>query len=188
MKIILFVLLAISLTSCSYTRNRINDAKDIFTLCVNPSLGCQVQAGPIRTGAGASISVYGMSDGCIGGFGGPRVLPPHQYVLIGPGGKETTTGWYYPDILKRGKEYQQEQFFLVGLPKYSNSKAWMKPYYTQFEVDAGFVVGLKVGVNPGELLDFFLGFFGVDMYGDDICTDEDDHPPPKDKVLPPPWK
>lgn len=186
MKILLFVLLAISLTSCAYTRNRINDAKDIFTLCVNPSLGCQVQTGPIRTGVGVSISVYGMSDGYVGECGtGRREVPTIQYILIGPGGKES---WNGNIVRERGKEYEQKQYFLVGLPKYSNSKAWMKPYYTQFEVDAGFLVGLRVGVNPGEILDFFLGFFGVDMYGDDICTDEDDHPPPKDKVLPPPWK
>jgi hypothetical protein len=42
------------------------------------------------------------------------------------------------------------------------------PYYSQIEVVAAAGVSLRIGFNPGELLDFFLGWFGVDIYHDDL--------------------
>lgn len=41
------------------------------------------------------------------------------------------------------------------------------PYFTQVELSAGLFGGIKIGLNPGELLDFLLGFFTIDIYGDD---------------------
>ncbi len=42
-------------------------------------------------------------------------------------------------------------------------------YYTQLEVAAGaLLVGARVGFNPGELLDFLLGWTTLDIYGDDV--------------------
>jgi hypothetical protein len=42
------------------------------------------------------------------------------------------------------------------------------PFYTQVEVAVGLGVSIRGGVNPGDLLDFLLGFFGFDLYNDDI--------------------
>ena len=36
------------------------------------------------------------------------------------------------------------------------------------EVAAGLVGGIRLGFNPGELLDFIMGFLGLDLYGDDL--------------------
>jgi len=41
------------------------------------------------------------------------------------------------------------------------------PYYSQIEVAAGILLTVRVGVNPGEFLDFLLGWTGIDIYGDD---------------------
>jgi hypothetical protein len=41
-------------------------------------------------------------------------------------------------------------------------------YYTQIEVVGGLLGSLRLGVNPGELADFLLGWFGVDFFHDDI--------------------
>ena len=41
-------------------------------------------------------------------------------------------------------------------------------YYTQLEVAGGILMSLRVGFNPGELLDFMLGWAGVDIYHDDV--------------------
>ena len=41
------------------------------------------------------------------------------------------------------------------------------PHYTQVEVVAGLLFSVRAGVNPGELLDFLLGWAGIDIYGDD---------------------
>jgi hypothetical protein len=40
-------------------------------------------------------------------------------------------------------------------------------YWTQVEVEAGVIFAVHAGFNPGELLDFLLGWFGADIYGDD---------------------
>lgn len=40
-------------------------------------------------------------------------------------------------------------------------------YFTQIEFSCGAYFGLKVGVNPGEILDFIAGFFFIDIYRDD---------------------
>ena len=48
------------------------------------------------------------------------------------------------------------------------------PRYTQLEVSAGvYAGGLRLGANPGELLDFLLGWFLVDIYDDEVSTDEE---------------
>ena len=41
-------------------------------------------------------------------------------------------------------------------------------YYTQIEIAGGLLLCLRAGFNPGELLDFILGWTGVDIYGDDV--------------------
>ncbi len=40
-------------------------------------------------------------------------------------------------------------------------------YYTQVELSLGLYLGLKVGFNPGELLDFLAGLFNLDLFHDD---------------------
>jgi hypothetical protein len=40
-------------------------------------------------------------------------------------------------------------------------------YYSQIEVVAGLLFTVRAGVNPGELLDFLLGWTTLDIYGDD---------------------
>ncbi|OVE81243.1 hypothetical protein BVY04_03710 [bacterium M21] len=45
---------------------------------------------------------------------------------------------------------------------------WHWPYLTQIEAAAGFGAGIRLGVNPGEFLDFLLGWFGLDPYCDDL--------------------
>jgi hypothetical protein len=41
-------------------------------------------------------------------------------------------------------------------------------YFTQIEVSAGVLLGVRVGFNPGEVLDFLVGWFGLDLYKDDV--------------------
>ncbi len=41
-------------------------------------------------------------------------------------------------------------------------------YYTQVEAVLAIGGGFRVGVNPGELLDFLLGFTTLDLFGDDV--------------------
>ena len=41
-------------------------------------------------------------------------------------------------------------------------------YYTQMELAIGVGLTLRVGFNPGELLDLLVGFASLDLYGDDL--------------------
>jgi hypothetical protein len=75
----------------------------------------------------------------------------------GAGGEEP---WY------RDKPY--ENFKLLGIvPTGIDGARISRPYFTKFTVSASFGWGFKAGCNPGELLDFVLGFFKVDIYEDD---------------------
>ncbi|MEO0481913.1 MAG: hypothetical protein AAF196_20805 [Planctomycetota bacterium] len=47
-------------------------------------------------------------------------------------------------------------------------------YYTDLEVSAGLGYGMRAGVNPGEFLDLLVGFFGLDLYGDDYYAKVED--------------
>lgn len=51
------------------------------------------------------------------------------------------------------------------------SESWgggFHSYWTQVEVSGGLIGTLRVGVNPGELVDFLLGWATLDLYSDDI--------------------
>ena len=49
---------------------------------------------------------------------------------------------------------------------FDGRRAWHK--YSDIEVTAALGVGFSIGINPGELLDFLVGFAGLDLYRDDI--------------------
>ena len=74
----------------------------------------------------------------------------------------------------RNKQYRARSPFGTSTDLLSNDKLFkgggkfVSPhYYTQIEVSAGVAGGVKVGFNPGELLDFVLGWFGLDIFSDD---------------------
>ncbi len=50
-------------------------------------------------------------------------------------------------------------------PLYAHSPK--APFYTQIEVMGGFLFSVRAGFNVGELLDFILGWGGIDIYQDD---------------------
>ena len=56
--------------------------------------------------------------------------------------------------------------FLMA-PEDDKGDAIIHPFYTGIEVCGGPIATVRFGANPGELLDFFLGWFGVDIFADD---------------------
>jgi hypothetical protein len=69
----------------------------------------------------------------------------------------------------RGKNYNAwgyVPFVTTGFEDTETNPA----YFTQIEVVGGFGLVLRLGFNPGELLDFVLGWATVDIYGDDSAT------------------
>jgi len=75
---------------------------------------------------------------------------------------------------RRGKEFRARSPFGTKIPLqktrrllYNRKELAPLYYYTQLELTAGFYGGVKIGLNLGELLDFLLGFIGLDIMADD---------------------
>ena len=61
----------------------------------------------------------------------------------------------------RGKDI----FAMSPFPFYTHGAP--ASYYTQVEVAGGLGMAIRIGFNPGELVDFVAGFTGADLFGDD---------------------
>jgi len=163
LKVTLFAMVALTCTGCAgYWMDRARDAGDIFTLTVGGSSGVAARLGPIGTGLYAAGNQIGLEKGRFGKRGGADAI--EGYWLFGGFDNVTLDK---KDL--RGKGYNGVNMFLINWPEQDNAKGSFSPYWTQIEAKAGILYGgLAVGFNPGELFDFILGFFGVDIYKDDL--------------------
>ncbi len=59
-----------------------------------------------------------------------------------------------------------------GLVAYEDSSTRTEPirwfYYTQAEACVGLGPSIRLGINPGEILDFLFGWTTIDLFGDDL--------------------
>ncbi len=177
-----FAMLAIAtLTLASgcatYVRDRVADAGDIFTATVGTGIGVTAKAGPIHTGLGSGMDLYGLRGGEVGSF------VPSKYDS-GPCGDFSlafvSAGGFAPSRPRahaRGKtsysafwDDEQKLLPLLDLPWNSDAECHpvIDPQWTQLDLSVGFFASVRLGFNPGELLDFALGLFGLDLYGDDL--------------------
>ncbi len=165
----------------SYWSNRGRDVLDIFTATVETqTFGVKAQVGP--WGPGVYCSSSGATGrGLIGGqwtefeFLDCSFAPPWGFLH----------GFWGFDDDRRRKEFHVSSFFLLPYwhphtdPRgyfggFEEAGDWRRvaPRYTQLEVSAGVLAGgLRLGVNPGELVDFLAGWFLLDIYDDDVAAD-----------------
>lgn len=70
----------------------------------------------------------------------------------------------------RHKDYEAIGIFvpLISWVDEPNNPSTKWVYNTQIEVAVGLVGTLRLGFNPGELLDFLLGWTTVDIFNDDL--------------------
>ncbi len=153
----------------NYYRNRAMDLRDILTLSFTVGLqaGAKVQAGPAAVGLafvpgggghGSLASEYGLRHGEVG------EVYTDLFVIGLSFSEESGTNEGRSDV--RGKDTTQtpaernQGGTPANLRKAHN--------YTRLGVYLGFIGGLTIEANPGELVDFVLGLFTVDIYGDDI--------------------
>ena len=128
-----------------YIPNRIFDALDIVRARVRIGPGLSVGA---RVGSIATIFVGGHSTAYVG-LPGPRGKPEISL----PFGLEDSAG----QALAPARESEEE------IEKH--------PYYGPTEIGAeaqAAIVGVSVGVEPLEALDFLAGIFFIDLKGDDF--------------------
>jgi hypothetical protein len=149
-------------SSSNYFTDRWNDAKDIGTATVGA--GAKARVGFF----GTELHVIRDYAGLRGGdFGALRPKENHA----GDGGillfgMETAPESEATQL--RGKDYMTSQWFFFYTPAIMDDDHHPKThFYTQIEVVAGAGGSVRLGFNPGELLDFLFGWLGADLYGDD---------------------
>jgi hypothetical protein len=168
--------------SSGYLADRRRDALDIFTVQVGYGLGAKSRVGPIQTGLLADIGGVGIRGGDVLGLEdfwpeGYDQPAKQDYVGVvigveGFGGSDVSN--------RRGKSFAAKQVLVASYPVTTldaDEKLWIEehhivlnpaPYYSQIEVVAAVGLSLRFGFNPGELADFLLGWFGGDIYHDDL--------------------
>lgn len=175
----LVIVLTMFCSGCAspYWQDRRADAADVFTATVGIGYGATARIGPVHAGLGIHIDLYGLEAGEVGEltdstsikYDGPIAV---DYCVVSQGDSEIHLG---PTCAARGKTVafgsSSTPFWNPPPPESPNPARW-----TQIEVAAGLFGDVRLGFNPGELLDLLLGFFGVDLYGDDIARGERKNP------------
>ena len=201
--IVLLSAVASGCTPGGYFSDRWADAKDIFTVSVGTGGGAKARVGPVQVGAFYNSDFAGLRGGTpfwvSSGFGNrasnisDMALPFPVPREIGHGICVLCFSWedfdpWVPSLhaacdqatATRGKDYDA---FFPYAPFLTISSA--PHYYTQIEVAAGVGGTLRLGFNPGELLDFLLGWTTLDFYGDDLAARKEREETKKAKEKPP---
>ncbi len=179
---VLFFALCAGCTSPSYFGDRVRDAADIFTATVGFGAGAKARVGSVQVGALYNIDMHGLRGGQ---WGETIWYETHTLDATLPFPVHTQRyrpklyPWDYPSNC-----FGQERWQAVGdSPKHvwvrrksyeavspipfvslANSAA----YYAQIDLVVAALGSLRLGFNPGELLDFVLGWTTLDIFSDDM--------------------
>ncbi len=169
-----------------YLADRVRDGADIFTACVGVGGGAKARIGPARVGAFFALDKAGLRGG---DFLMDKEMKGTHFDWF-PGtvdvdGTISSVEAFRP-LSDTTAFYRGKQYFAAGLLGLSIStwptvsggleedyawtvKPWQQhiPYYTQIELAVGLGGTLRLGFNPGELLDFLLGWTTIDIFSDD---------------------
>ena len=169
-----------------FLADRKQDAADIFTATVGFGVGLKARAGLVHVGLIHQVDRAGLRGGEWGELDYsmdtetmiPLPLPSsdgHQPFMASAEDFEPR-----PDqAAERGKDFQARGTWPFATSelrtrKWSNDKFPKHPYYTQLEIAAGLGGAFRLGFNPGELVDFILGWVKIDIFNDDIATSENE--------------
>lgn len=183
-------LLLLTSASCSYLKNRGADLLDIVTLEVGAGVGAHVGL-KVTDAVGVVLgyneqTVYALHGRYAGtgtrssrGFlalaqsriqdSGAEMVP-----LVGNEPYYSDTGGGYLVVSD-----PLSNIFPVPLmgatprdPLVDQKERWEQRLHRTFDVyaEASVGIGMHVGVSPGDFLDFLLGWFGVDLAGDEIAA------------------
>jgi len=190
LRLIFTLAVVVTLTGCStpYMIDRRRDAADIFTIGVGVGLGAKARVGPIQTGLLGDIDLVALRGGAVGVF----IPVPDDLQLLVTGQElfwpVAPLGLPDPEpdgnvFEKRGKmfytKFDFKHPFWHHVVKDENAAYYCHHvaederalyYYTQIELVGALVGSVRVGFNPGELVDFILGWTTIDIFNDDIET------------------
>jgi len=157
----LLVAMAIQAAGCAspYMIDRGRDAADVVVLSVGCGLGGRIRVGPVHAGLIGSIGSLGLRGGR---FGCSEVDDGEMDFTVISGEQ------FRPFGRRRGKDYNAQGRIPFIVSDVETEWAGFNPYFTQIEVQAGLLLVPRLGLNPGELLDFLLGWTTLDIFGDDV--------------------
>jgi hypothetical protein len=182
---------ALANTGCNYMTDRGRDAMDIFTLTGGMGTGVSARVGAVHAGLYHGLDGAGLKGGSYE-WNRAAALRPGLITTDFSTGTSKINGQCLTmesfaieqdcdSIIKqRAKMYEATgiyPFIMVptvpdciaahdGEPGYNGKYPYY--YWSQVEVIVGLGLSVRAGVNPGELLDFVLGWVGVDIYADDL--------------------
>ena len=192
LRIVTLILPLLLVSGCtSYLIDRGRDVKDIVTATIGTGIGATARLGPLHAGLYYGHDHVGLKGGVVrAGFGEKCFSHTFDPLIAVPRPGKTTGFIFYrenfydwsanPDDQLvnelRGKLYESKGIFpFLAVPKTMyrrldpyKFKRYPTYYMTQLEVAVGLGVTVRLGLNPGELLDFILGWVGIDIFGDDV--------------------
>ena len=172
-------------TSCStpYLKDRNSDAADIFSLTTGVGVGLKGRMGPIVV---SPLLIHNEHSGLRGGevFHNIKGVP----MLVDDGvldvgflffsaetfGDRQHQHWDTAKVNRleeRGKAYLGQEIYIpfIEIPKQIEQSKYPSYFYTQAEVTVALGLSLRLGFNPGELVDWILGWGTIDIYDDDLA-------------------
>jgi hypothetical protein len=173
-RLVTLVLLAVTAmaTGCvsgrGFLPDRGRDAADIFTACVGLGGGARARVGPLHAGLILSVRSVGLRGG---DFGDARGFQHDTELLcFSDEAFDPVAGADRGKSLVAGGDGIEIPFVttLVGPYRERGRSAFPHYYYSQIEIQLGLLLVPRLGLNPGELLDFILGWTTVDIFDDDL--------------------
>lgn len=145
----------LSHSGCAYLNHRARDASDILTLSGETNTyGASIQVLPIQLGVGYGRGQgYGLRSGAMG----PYEFEDRHLLVVGE--KK-----FDPEE-ERGQKAYDLSYIAGATLLDSKPQPWQR--FLQIEAALGFGVGVRAGLNIGELLDFLIGLTTVDIAHDD---------------------
>lgn len=163
MKLLTLVLGVSCLMGCTspYMAARGHDLADVFTLTVGEGFGAKARVGPVQCGLGIWADSWGLRNGEF------STQDPNYFTVDSSLGELFERCTWGED---RNKDYEAEGLLFVAFPS-SGHQIVGGPvhYYTQIEIALGMWKSCRLGFNPGELLDFILGWTTIDILSDDVA-------------------
>lgn len=161
------ILALLGLTGCTWLRQRGEDALDVLTLAAVAGGGVGVDIGPLGVGLDYFEDLAGLRGGAVG-INRPLAPADGRHVQLLLLGYESTPP--VAGALARGKCFTVIKA-PIGIPDTETLGQVPPPFapcWTRVEAVIGLWFGLRVGINPGELVDFLVGWTGLDLYADDL--------------------
>ncbi len=164
-----------------YLVDRGRDAADIFTASVGVGGGVKARVGPLQLGLWGNKDVAGLRGGTMSHWPLAKRGEIHDLdFLLFPiftFGFESFDPSGNAIVEDRGKGINSIKTLpFVSLPMYlgdDDDKEYdfsreRVPFFTQIEFAAGLGGTVRLGFNPGELIDFILGWTTIDIFNDDM--------------------